>query len=547
MPDTAWLAASPVHVPGHEKRWTTANVDEGLPGIVTPITWSMYFPPTESTMRDCWVDMGVMPRRLRSVPDDVDGRFLSVAYGHAIANVDNMGQMAARIPGGSAAAMEEQLFGSVQGDGLVEPTGLAKVKRYPLVAARLPIALRRAMRAHGPLAVETDGWWRRTVFDDPEPTPARAAGLLMQARQHFERVLTPHMVLSMVGQGVVGQVEAAAARAGAPGTGGELVKTDSGTAEFALVRDLWALAAGTISVDGFLRQHGYHGAREGLVDAVVWREDPAAIEEIAAAYRTRDAVDVNVLAARRAAEHRAALARLESGLSPMVFRLARALVGFAARVPEWRETGRANILKSVDVARFAHRVVGRDLLLRNVIGDPLDARFLTMEEMGGLYDRSVPEAAVADLITQRRSDHAQFAEMDLPHVWRGAPTVTSRAARERPEASATDTIVTGLGVSAGIGEGVVRVVVDLDAVDFWDEDEPTVMVCRATDPSWASLFPLAEAVVTDVGSQLSHAAIVCRELGLPCVANTRNGTARLRDGMRVRVDGSAGTVTVLSQ
>jgi phosphoenolpyruvate synthase/pyruvate phosphate dikinase len=62
-----------------------------------------------------------------------------------------------------------------------------------------------------------------------------------------------------------------------------------------------------------------------------------------------------------------------------------------------------------------------------------------------------------------------------------------------------------------------------------------------------TLFPLAEAVVTDVGSQLSHAAIVCRELGLPCVANTRNGTARLRDGMRVRVEGSAGTVTVLSQ
>jgi pyruvate,water dikinase len=547
MTSTTVFAASPVHVPGREKRWTTANVDEGLPGIVTPITWSMYFPPTESTMRDCWVDMGVMPRRLRPIPDDVDGRFLSVAYGHAIANVDNMGQMAARIPGGSAAAMEEQLFGSVQGDGLVEPTGLAKVKRYPLVAAKLPIALRGAIRTHAPLAVETDHWWRRAVFDDPEPTPTRAAALLKQARDHFERVLTPHMVLTMVGQGIVGQVEAVATRAGAPGTGGELVKTDGGTAEFALVRDLWALAAGTISAGGFLRQHGYHGAREGLVDSVVWREDSAAIEEIAAAYRTRDAVDVNVLAARRAADHRAAMARLEAGLGPLGFRFARALVGFAANVPEWRETGRANILKSVDVARFAYRVAGRDLAGRNVLDDPSDAQFLTVDEICGLYDRSVLEDAVPEMVSQRRLEHAQFAEMDLPHVWRGVPTVTSRADLERPEASTTDTIVTGLGVSAGIGEGVVRIVVDLDAVDFWDEDEPTVMVCRATDPSWSSLFPLAEAVVTDVGSQLSHAAIVCRELGLPCVANTRNGTARLRDGMRVRVDGSAGTVTVLAQ
>jgi phosphohistidine swiveling domain-containing protein len=75
--------------------------------------------------------------------------------------------------------------------------------------------------------------------------------------------------------------------------------------------------------------------------------------------------------------------------------------------------------------------------------------------------------------------------------------------------------------------------------------ELTVMVCKATDPGWASLFPLAQAVITDVGSALSHAAIVCRELGLPCVANTRTGTRHLRDGMRVRVNGSTGVVDVL--
>jgi phosphoenolpyruvate synthase/pyruvate phosphate dikinase len=88
----------------------------------------------------------------------------------------------------------------------------------------------------------------------------------------------------------------------------------------------------------------------------------------------------------------------------------------------------------------------------------------------------------------------------------------------------------------------VRVVRDLDEADI---DEGTVLVCPATDPSWASLFPLAEAVVTDAGSAMSHAAIVCRELGLPCVAGTRNGTTTLRDGMRVRVDGTTGRVEIL--
>lgn len=88
---------------------------------------------------------------------------------------------------------------------------------------------------------------------------------------------------------------------------------------------------------------------------------------------------------------------------------------------------------------------------------------------------------------------------------------------------------------------------DLDEADCFDGNEPIVLVCRATDPSWASLFPLAVAVVTDVGSQMSHAAIVCRELGLPCIANTRSGTSMLRNGLRVRVDANAGVVTVLDR
>jgi phosphoenolpyruvate synthase/pyruvate phosphate dikinase len=97
-------------------------------------------------------------------------------------------------------------------------------------------------------------------------------------------------------------------------------------------------------------------------------------------------------------------------------------------------------------------------------------------------------------------------------------------------------------VSAGIAEGIVRVVRDLDEADI---DQGTVLVCLATDPSWASWFPLAAAMVTDVGSAMSHAAIVCRELGLPCIAGTRNGTTTLCDGMWVRVDGTTGRVEIL--
>lgn len=533
------LAESPVHHPGAKRRWTTANVDEGLPGTITPLTWSMYFPPTESTMRGCWVDLGVLPESQRPIPDDVDDRFLSVAYGHAIANVDLLGQMAAGVPGGSAATMEAQLFGSVERDGEPEPTGLRKMRRYPFVAAKFPRALRRAMRALEPCAQNTARWWRATVFE-PEALVGNSAVLaLAEARRRLEEILVTHMVLSMACQGLMGRVEALAAKAGLDGVQHELIKSDEGTAEFDLVRDLWSLSADTITVQDFLYRHGFHGPREGLVESTVWRENPQPVADLAAAYRSRrGGEDIDALVLRRRSEHVAAVRRLEQALGPIRSIPARALIRFAAHAPTWRETGRASMLQAIDVARAASRVVGRDLAEASVLDHPAHVMFLTIDEIVRGDRGDWP-----DLVRQRRSDHATFDQIVLPHVWRGVPEIAAvLAAATGPAPEHQPDVVDGLGVSAGTAEGIVRVVRDLDDADI---DEGSILVCRATDPSWASLFALAEAVVTDVGSAMSHAAIVCRELGLPCVAGTRTGTTTLRDGMRVRVDGTTGRVEIL--
>jgi pyruvate,water dikinase len=549
------LLRSPVHAPGRRLRWTTANVDEGLPGTVTPLTWSLYFPPTESTMRACWVDLGVMPESERAIPDDVDGRFISVSHGHAIANVDLMGQMAARVPGGSAAMMEEQLFGSVQGGGHPEPTGLRKMRRYPFVAVKFPRTLRRSMRELEPTAREVAEWWRRAAFAADDLDLAGATALLVEARAQFERVLMIHMVLSMACQGVMGQVETLAARAGMPELGHQLVKSEQGTAEFELVRDLWRLSAAEIDIDTFLQRHGYHGPREGLVESVSWREDSLMVIALAERYRSR-AGDMDGLVVRRTEEHAVAVRRLQEALGRWRAVPARALLRFAAHAPDWRETGRANILRCVDVTRAAARTAGRRLVEEGLLADPADVRFLSIDELHRINratDRSalvIDGGSVTETVVRRRSDHDAYDLMRLPHVWHGLAPVTSVAETvaadtgplKAPGAPHDGLVVTGIGVSAGVAEGIVKVVTDLDEADF---DDGTVMVCKATDPGWASLFPLAEAVVTDVGSAMSHAAIVCRELGLPCVANTRTGTVDLRDGMRVRVDGNAGTVEVI--
>jgi pyruvate,water dikinase len=91
-------------------------------------------------------------------------------------------------------------------------------------------------------------------------------------------------------------------------------------------------------------------------------------------------------------------------------------------------------------------------------------------------------------------------------------------------------------------DGPARVVTDPALADM---DPGDILVAHTTDPSWASLMFMARALVVDIGGQLSHAAVVARELGIPCVMNVRDGTRVVRDGDRLRVDGGAGTVEIL--
>jgi pyruvate,water dikinase len=103
--------------------------------------------------------------------------------------------------------------------------------------------------------------------------------------------------------------------------------------------------------------------------------------------------------------------------------------------------------------------------------------------------------------------------------------------------------ISGMAASPGVAEGPVRLVFRPEDVDDLQEGE--IMVAPITAPSWAPAFPKIRACVTDIGGMMSHAAIVCREYGVPAVTGTGFATSELQTGQRVRVDGSAGTVVVL--
>ncbi|CAM01757.1 phosphoenolpyruvate synthase [Saccharopolyspora erythraea] len=118
--------------------------------------------------------------------------------------------------------------------------------------------------------------------------------------------------------------------------------------------------------------------------------------------------------------------------------------------------------------------------------------------------------------------------------------ITTLATHEQHGAQGT-ALASGLGASFGTASGPVRVIrTPAESGDLHDGD---VLVAPMTAPDWLPAIRKAAALVTDSGGMTCHAAIVARELGLPCVVGTRSATKDLHDGMRVTVDGSSGTVT----
>jgi len=105
--------------------------------------------------------------------------------------------------------------------------------------------------------------------------------------------------------------------------------------------------------------------------------------------------------------------------------------------------------------------------------------------------------------------------------------------------------LTGLGVSPGIAKGRARVAFDLSEVFELEPGE--IIVCSTTDPSWVPLFMIAGGVVCDIGAPASHAAIVSRELGVPCVVSVRDARRRIPNGSLIEIDGRNGTVTVIER
>jgi phosphoenolpyruvate synthase/pyruvate phosphate dikinase len=520
----------PLHtVSDPDAYWSTGNFGEAMPGVMTPLGWTFWGPTADRATRGAFASMGALTRSESHYPSDARERVANVFYGRVAGKVNFLVGIGDRLPGTTGAAVAEQVVGAMP----AELTSVHTRKRYGSIALRFPYSFATINRRVRALAAETHSWWECGIGRTSTLTRIEAADQLLEANRRFDHVVKEHgLHVLCATQPVYDQLS-------------RLVGADRVTsfmsgygahAESAIVTDMWAASRGRLTIEEVVRRHGYHGPNEGEISGRVWREDDTGLRKLLEGYRTRpDSADPVLGEARKRSERQALESELLASLPAHKRPGARLVMRLAAAVIPVRGVGKAAFLQSLDMARAAARRVGELLVDEGLLAEAEDVFYLTVDEI------SAPPTDAKDLVSKRRERRAYYEALDIPAAWLGNPVPTSRLDSQL-ERVAGDDLIQGVGASPGVVEGTVRVVTRADD----DDIEPgEILVAPATDPSWASVMFISSALVVDIGGALSHAAIVARELGIPCVVNTKVGTRELRTGDRVRVDGAAGRVEVL--
>ena len=545
--DTALSARFPIY--------TRANVGEVFPDPVTPLTSDTALWLAELGWRDAWARMGAF--ELDEFPRDEFCQ-LGVLGGYCYLNASLVRVFGERAPGLSWRAMDEQFFG-------VQP-GIPDYEAHP--DDRRPDLTTKLG--------ETFSWvfGQTTLTDLARLTDHRTLTIELRARrpdlttmserqlwERFEHLLPVHQELfaehiftSYMASVPAGVIRTIADAVGRPdlvlAVLGGIGEVDSAAPSHAL----WALSRldqrSDQFADGFARflfDFGSRGPNEWESRSPTWETRPALA--IAAIDRMRAAPDSAAPAGQfevRAAQRREASEELLGLVAGNVEAHANleAAIGCSAAWLPGRERTKTNCIRLIHEMRMSMREIGRRMVERGVFDEIEDFGFVRAAEIDVLLDGDA--STLTPLIRERRAQYHALQAKVPPFVFvgsaEGPDTWHDRGATTAEHLDVGDEL-RGLPGCPGVAEG--RACIVLDSNDPFALEPGGVLVAPITDPSWTPLFVPAAAVVVDVGAALSHAIIVSRELGIPCVVSATDATRRIPDGAWIRVDGGTGVVTVL--
>jgi pyruvate,water dikinase len=202
----------------------------------------------------------------------------------------------------------------------------------------------------------------------------------------------------------------------------------------------------------------------------------------------------------------------------------------------YREYPKYEIVSRYFIYKQALLKETEQLVQANVLHAREDAYYLNFEEL-----RDVVRTGTLDyqLIKDRKEEFRSYEKLTPPRVITSdGEIVMGKYERDNIPGKA----FAGLAVSSGVIEGRARVILSMTDADLEDGD---ILVTTYTDPSWTPLFLSIKGLVTEVGGLMTHGAVIAREYGLPAVVGVENATRLIKNGDRIRVNGTEGYIEIL--
>jgi len=203
-------------------------------------------------------------------------------------------------------------------------------------------------------------------------------------------------------------------------------------------------------------------------------------------------------------------------------------------------------------ARLILMAIGKKLVENGALDRPDDVVMLTWYDELRIYMADPKAFDARELVRRRRAEREESYKLHPP-AWIGTGTDSQLKfpylnlwgfpERFYQKEKTFEGKLTGLGASPGVIEGLARVV--LKEEEFDEVRAGDILICQMTNPAWVALFTKIAGVVTDGGGTASHASVLSREFGIPCVVGTNTATRDFRSGDRIRVNGSTGVVEIV--
>ena len=278
----------------------------------------------------------------------------------------------------------------------------------------------------------------------------------------------------------------------------------------------------------FIERHGHRCVRESELREKTWEENPRQlIQTLQTKVRVGDVKHVRHDLKKEIADVLRPL--------PLFKRVVlRMLVSTARKAVARREISKALSIKMVNTVRKAYRHLARMLVSEALLDDTDQIYFLTHEEIGLLIRDQ--QAAWRKKAGKRREILPELDKLVFEEISFGIPEPLD----QEVEIVVLEGQLKGTPVSSGVVEGRAHIIHSLDDAEALKEGE--IMVASFTDIGWTPYFSIIAGLITEIGSPLSHGAVVAREYGIPAVVGAKGAKRFLQDGDMVRLDGNRGII-----